>query len=77
MTSSPAASSLITLGTGSNIDVSSGAAGIGIYAVNSTLNIDGNITVGKDGVGIYASGSTGSINGGTISLNGDNAIGYI
>ena len=72
----PAASSLITLGTGSNIDVSSGEAGIGIYAVNSTLNIDGNITVGKNGVGIYASGSTGNINGGTMSLNGDNAIGY-
>ena len=75
-TALPAGSSLITLGTGSNIDVSSGAAGIGIYAVNSTLNIDGNITVGKDGVGIYASGSTGNINGGTMSLNGDNAIGY-
>ena len=68
--------STITLGSSSNIDVSSGDAGIGIYAVNSTLNIDGNITVGKDGVGIYASGSTGNINGGTMSLNGDNAIGY-
>ncbi|ACZ07201.1 Uncharacterized protein with a C-terminal OMP (outer membrane protein) domain [Sebaldella termitidis] len=68
--------STVTLGSASNIDVSSGEAGIGVYAVNSTLSIDGNITVGKDGVGIYASGSTGTINGGTISLNGDNAIGY-
>jgi hypothetical protein len=72
----PALNSIINLGSGSNIDVSSGEAGIGVYAVNSTLNIDGNITVGKDGVGVYASGTTGTINGGTISLNGDNAIGY-
>ena len=70
------ADSEITLGTGSNIDVSSGEAGIGIYATNSTLNIDGTITVGKNGIGVYTQGSTGTINGGTISLNGDNAIGY-
>ena len=71
-----AADSVINLGSSSNIDVSSAEAGIGVYAVNSTLNINGNISVGKNGVGVYASGSTGSINGGTISLNGDNAIGY-
>ncbi len=75
-TAVPAANSIINLGSGSNIDISSGEAGIGVYAVNSTLNIDGNITVGKDGVGVYASGTTGTINSGTVSLNGDNAIGY-
>jgi hypothetical protein len=75
-TALPLTGSIINLGTGSNIDVSGGEAGIGVYAVNSTLNIDGNITVGKDGVGVYASGSTGTINGGTIALNGNNAIGY-
>ncbi|MCP1225881.1 autotransporter domain-containing protein [Sebaldella sp. S0638] len=75
-TAVPVANSVINLTSSSNIDVSGSEAGIGIYAVNSTLNIDGNITVGKDGVGVYVNGSTGAINGGTVALNGDNAIGY-
>ncbi len=75
-TSVPVINSIINLGSASNIDVSSGEAGIGIYAVNSTVNLDGNIIVGKNGVGVYASGSTGTINGGTVSLNGDNSVGY-
>ena len=68
--------SIITLGSSSNIDVSGTEQGIGIYSVNSTLNIDGNISVGKNGIGVYAGGSTGTIHGGTINLTGDNAIGY-
>jgi hypothetical protein len=71
------ADSVIDLNTGSNIDVSSGNSGIGVYVTNSTLNVnDGTITVGKNGIGIYASNSTGTIGGGTINLHGDNAVGY-
>ena len=71
----------VTLGAGSNIDVSGSDDGIGVYVVStnpaSSLDIDGNITVGKNGVGVYASGVvTGNINGGLMSLVGDNAIGY-
>ena len=71
------ADSVINLNTGSNIDVSSGESGIGVYVTDSTLNInDGTITVGKNGIGVYASNSTGTISGGTLNLNGDNAVGY-
>ena len=75
-TAVPVTDSVINLGTSSNIDVSSAEKGIGVYAVNSTLDINGNIIVGKNGVGVYADGSQGAINGGTILLNGNNAIGY-
>ena len=69
--------SVINLNSGSNIDVSSGESGIGVYVTDSTLNInDGTITVGKNGIGVYASNSTGTISGGNLNLNGDNAVGY-
>ncbi len=68
--------SKIKLTSTSNIDVSGGEKGVGLYGTNTTVDIDGNITVGKNGVGVYLSNSTGNINGGTINLNGDNSVGY-
>ncbi|MCP1226359.1 transporter [Sebaldella sp. S0638] len=68
--------SKIALSSTSDIDVSGGEKGVGIYGTNTSVEIDGNIRVGKNGVGVYLSNSTGNINGGTIYLNGDNSVGY-
>jgi hypothetical protein len=74
-------SSLITINAGSSIDLSSvtnGAVGdlIGVYAKNTTVNSDGNITIGANGIAVYAEDSTVNMTSGTINIVGDNALGF-
>ena len=67
----------LTLGTGSNIDVSAGNSGVGIYTENiDTVSTAGSVTVGNNGVGMYANNSNVTLNDFTLNLNGDNALGY-
>ena len=73
--------SAITINAGSAIDLSSvtnAAIGdlIGVYAKNTTVNSDGDITIGKNGIVMYAEDSIVNITGGTINITGDNALGF-
>ena len=75
--------SSVTLGLGSQIDVSSYDGGVGVYSKgvyrNGTAAITDNgsdIILAKDGVGIYSEGAVINASGGTItSLNGATAQG--
>ena len=73
--------SLITMNAGSAIDLSSvtnGSVGdlIGVYAKNTTLNSNGNITIGENGIAVYAEDSNVNITSGTINITGNNALGF-
>ncbi len=69
------ADSKVTLGSGSNIDMSASESGIGVYVNNSGLTVNGTIKAGKDGVGIFAKDSAVTVNGLNIELSGNNSLG--
>ena len=69
------ADSKVTLGSGSNIDMSASEGGIGVYTNNSGLTVNGIMKTGKDGVGIFAKDSAVTINGLNLELSGNNSLG--
>ena len=69
-------SSTLTLGTGSDINVSSSNGGVGIYANGTTVTGGGSLTVGTNGLGMYAKDSNVNLSGLTMNLNGNNILGF-
>ena len=70
------ASSAITLGTLSNIDLRSSNGAVGIYADKTTVTGGGTLTVGENGLGIYAKNSNVNLTGFNLNLYGNNALGF-
>jgi hypothetical protein len=69
------ADSKVTLGLGSNVDMSASDGGIGVYTNTTDLSVNGIIKSGKDGVGIFAKDSIVTVNGLNMELSGSNSLG--
>ncbi|MCP1226227.1 hypothetical protein [Sebaldella sp. S0638] len=68
--------STVTLGSNSKIDVSTGKSNIGVFAKNSSVTAEGEVSIGDKGIGIYLNESTAGINNLVTNITGNNAIGY-
>ena len=72
----PRSDSTVTLTGNSNIDFQNSSNAVGVFAVNSTLNGSGTITVGTKGIGIYARNSNVDLSNFTMNLTGDSSLGF-
>ncbi|MDR2879635.1 MAG: autotransporter domain-containing protein [Fusobacteriales bacterium] len=67
---------IITLNSGSDINLQNSSGGIGIYVNNGTISGTGTLSIGSDSIGIYAKDSTVNFSGLTLNMTGNNMLGF-